>query len=233
MFETQSSQLLLCFSVTPACIIVTSIKPESWSFYIKSFSKLFDLNRRKSSEPVGVSKHEEGVILLPGEDSRLTATLTWRTSVVLSLQHNSSRNLQHVGAAAVASERLKLWTEIMQRLKKTESSEQKGTKASTPPAAGNTARKNKHMEKWNDERLEDDPSTRQATAGEQNKLQLVWDNQLMIHYFNNSLTSLSLICRFLCWHQCNMNVRCRCTQPQNDDDDNEVFRIIKCGPPAP
>lgn len=118
MFETQSSQLLLCFSVTPACIIVTSIKPESWSFYIKSFSKLFDLNRWKSSEPVGVTKHEEGVILLPGEDSRLTVTLTWRTSVVLSLQHNSSRNLQHVGAAAVASERLKLWTEIMQRLKR-------------------------------------------------------------------------------------------------------------------
>lgn len=57
--------------------------------------------------------------------------------------------------------------------KKTESSEQKGTKASTPPAAGNTARKNKHVEKWNDEQLEDDPSTRQATAGEQNKLQLV------------------------------------------------------------
>lgn len=104
MFETQSSQLLLCFSVTPACIIVTSIKPESWSFYIKSFSKLFDLNRWKSSEPVGVTKHHKGVILLPGEDSRLTATLTWRTSVVLSLQHNSSRNLQHVGAAA-ASER--------------------------------------------------------------------------------------------------------------------------------
>lgn len=76
--------------------------------------------------------------------------------------------------AAAASERA---SEALDRnnaaFKKTESSEQKGTKASTPPAAGNTARKNKHVEKWNDERLEDDPSTRQATAGEKNKLQLV------------------------------------------------------------